>query len=90
MKFQEIFETPGLYVADTFREGVAIEIALASFPTEKGQTIAKLVTYNKFRTVPLKQPLEINSTLFKKVYVQIYNINQLFGEQRQNLFKQTV
>lgn len=83
MKFEQIFSQPGWYVAESFTDGVFIEITKTSFDNE-----LKFKCINDANDLFPKQfDTKIYRGLFDKKFVKVLNRNQLFGETRTNLFK---
>ena len=71
MKFEEIFNKPGLYKADSFQKGVAFEVTDDRF--------LNMVTYkDKSDFLPTKESPLIYKGLFDKEFVKVFTIKQLF------------
>jgi uncharacterized Fe-S radical SAM superfamily protein PflX len=88
MEFQQIFNTVGLYVAEHFGEGVAIEIYKPSYPAKPFETVARLVQYDDAaKTAKTTSAIELTSRLFSMHFKQVFSISDLFGERKKILFK---
>jgi hypothetical protein len=71
MKFEEIFNQPGLYVADGFSKGFCFKIT-------KDQSI-KTVSYKKpDDLIPEEADLVVYKGLFSKDYKPILSVKSLF------------
>lgn len=79
MTFKEIFENKGLYVAESFREGVCFRV------NEYGEL--HTLTYDKNDLFPEVHPTKMYKGLLNKDYKEIFTKFQLFGDKRKKLFK---
>jgi hypothetical protein len=71
MKFEEIFNKPGLYVTDSFSEGVCFEV------TKEGYLY--LVIYkHKDDILPQKTNALVYKGLFAKEYKKVFTRQSLF------------
>lgn len=71
MTFREIFDNPGLYVADSFSPGVAIKIT--------DDLEARLVVYENDQDFsPVEDNLLVYKGLFDKDYTPVYTRQKLF------------
>lgn len=87
MKFKEIFNRTGWYMAESFDEGTYISVDYAgSFGNE--------ITFMSFASETSVAPMEIHGMktyqgLFKKDYVQVFNRGSMFGEKRKAILATT-
>lgn len=71
MKFQEIFNEEGLYVADGFSEGSCFKVDSYGF--------LKLVTYNNKDSIKYSEDImPVSKSLFKKDYRKVWTRQSLF------------
>lgn len=78
MKFQEIFQEEGLYVADSFRDGTAFKISKNSIDNRLELSI---VTYsNRNQLFPNETNQVVYDGLFNKEYRKVFTIKSLFSE----------
>lgn len=83
MKFEQIFSQPGWYTAESFADGVFIEITNSPFGNEM-----EFKCINDANDLfPEQLDIKVYRGIFDKKFVKVLNRNQLFGNQRQNLFK---
>ncbi len=76
MQFQEIFNEPGLYRADSFNNGVGFLIEKCQL---NGQNELKGVSYDSVDKLSFSEhPVTIYKGLFDKDYKLVYNKNELF------------
>jgi hypothetical protein len=76
MTFQEIFNEPGLYRADSFAKGIAF---LIKGNQVDGQNELTQVYYESpYKLTYSDLPLKIYKGLLKKDYKLVYNKNELF------------
>lgn len=87
MKFQEIFNQPGLYVCESLRDGFAFEVFKPEFQTNVKDLEIRMRHHTEGATFPTYSEFVMNSKYFNREFVQIYNTFDLFGERRKNLFK---
>ena len=75
MTFIEIFNTPGLYQADSFASGVCIRVE----DKNVFGLVGELLTFeSKTDTFGTPEPLIVTKSLVNKTYRKILNRNQLF------------
>ncbi len=78
MKFEEIFEQEGLYVADGFKQGVAFEIKKNSITNHLELF---LTTYeHKDDLLPIIEDVIVYAGLFKKDYKKVFTRQSLFKD----------
>lgn len=71
MNFEEIFDEPGWYVADSFAEGVCFEV------TKEGNL--QLLAYeNKDSITPHRDNAVVYKELFSKEYTRVFTRQALF------------
>ncbi len=70
MKFEQIFEKEGLYVADSFGEGVALKII--------GDTMYSVVYESKDDLFPRENIQSMYKGLFSKEYTKVLTTQSLF------------
>jgi len=70
MKFEEIFEEDGLYVADGFTKGSCFEIS--------DGTLYLKTFKDKYDVLPETYPFNTYRGLFKKDYKKVYTRQSLF------------
>lgn len=71
MKFQDIFNKEGMYIADDFAEGTALEVS-------RDNTLY-LVTYKSHMDLqPTKITMPVYGGMFKKEYTPVYTRQSLF------------
>lgn len=76
MTFQEIFNEPGFYRADSFAKGYAFLIKANQID---GQLELKGICYNSVDKLSFSEhPVTIYKGLFDKDYKLVYNKNELF------------
>jgi hypothetical protein len=76
MTFEEIFQTPGLYKAESFAEGVCFEVKENSITNDKE---LYTVTYkDKNDIIPEKVPTLVYAGLFKKEYKKVFTRQSIF------------
>lgn len=76
MKFEEIFKEEGLYGAESFREGIALEIKRNEIT---GDNEVFMKSYkDKNDVMPETTSLVVYEGLFKKDYIKIYTRQSLF------------
>lgn len=71
MKFEEIFNEPGLYKADSFMKGVVFEIT-------KDLKLYLVVYRDKDDLLPTKETMCVGADLFKKEYKKVFTRQNLF------------
>lgn len=71
MKFEEIFNRPGLYKSEGFAEGACFEI--------KSNSTLFINTYKDENDLfPTSEIMPVYAGLFKKDYIQVYTRKSLF------------
>jgi len=84
MKFEEIFDKAGWYVAKSFDEGVVIFIEHGVHDTEM-----KVMCFDNPQAIaPLELKIPVYRGLFKKDFIKVFNRGSLFGDKRKQLFNQ--
>jgi len=83
MKFEEIFNNVGWYVADSFTEGTVIFIE----PGPHGNELRFMAFENVNSLSPVEFKINLYQQMFTKNYVKVLNRQSLFGEKRLDLFK---
>jgi hypothetical protein len=76
MTFQEIFKEEGLYVSDSFAEGVAFKIKKNS--TDNELELVTVQYKSKDDIMPIETITRIYERLFRKDYVKVYTRQGLF------------
>jgi len=85
MKFEEIFEEEGLYVANTFRKGVCFEI-IKNLITDNLELYLKTFK-DKDDLMPHSENFTVYEGLFKKDYRKVYTRQSLFEKSEPNCFR---
>lgn len=75
MKFEEIFNEPGLYIADSFAEGCAFQI-------DKDNAMCMVTYRSKDDLFPSRELFMVYKGLFAKDYKRVNNMSQLFEKKK--------
>jgi hypothetical protein len=77
MKFEEIFNKEGLYVAESFGEGVALKI--------EGDTLYSCIYKNEDDLFPEVRIQPVYKGLFDKEYTKVFTRQSLFNKNKNGI-----
>jgi hypothetical protein len=73
LTFEEIFDQDGLYVSDSFSEGVAFKILF--------ETLSMVTYKSKDDLLPFEEHIPVYLGLFKKKYKEVLTTKTLFKDE---------